>query len=360
MSSLLFSPLSLRDMALRNRIMLSPMQQYMTEEGIVGHWHLTHLGGKAVGGAGLLIAESTAVSPEGRATLWDTGLYNDAQMESWKPVVQFVQEQGAKIGVQLGHFGAKASRRHPREGFGIMGVEEGGWSVISSSSQRPFRGMHEAHALTIEEIYDVQDQFVSAAMRAVEAGFDTIELHGAHGYLFHQFYSSLMNDRKDEYGGSLQNRIRMMVETAEKIRSVIPDGMPLLARISAVDYRAEDHAWNLEESVILVKALKDVGVDFVTASAGGFVYLPKEKTFPGYQVPFATYLQEQTGMPMGAVGIIENGEQAETILNKKQATAVVIGRAFLRDPHLPLTWAHQLGEEIPLPYPYARGWIRKR
>jgi 2,4-dienoyl-CoA reductase-like NADH-dependent reductase (Old Yellow Enzyme family) len=356
----LFDPLQLRGLTIRNRIAVSPMQQYMTPEGIIGDWHMVHLGSKAVGGAGLIIAESTAVRPDGRATLDDTGLWNDAQMESWKPIVKFAQDWGAKMGIQLGHFGSKGSRSHPRDGFNPMPQDEGGWPLISSSTQTPFPGMLTPHALSLEEIEEVQSDFVMAAKRAVEAGFDTIELHGAHGYLFHQFYSALVNDRNDRYGGSLENRIRFMVETAEKVRAVIPDEMPLLARISAVDYSDMEGAWDVDQSIGLVKALKEAGVDFVTASAGGFVYVSKDQTHPGYQVPFAEEIQKATGLPMGAVGLITDAGQANEIIENERASMVVIGRAFLKDPHLPLHWAEDLGYRIELPFPYKRGWVRVR
>jgi len=352
----LFSPLQLRGLTLKNRIVVSPMQQYSTPDGIVGDWHMVHVGSRAVGGAGLIIAESTAVSPEGRSTTDDTGMWNNQQAESWRLIVDFVHKQGAKIAIQLGHFGSKASRNHPKQGFNPIPPEAGGWQTVSSSAVKPFPGMLMPKALNITEIAEVQAAFVAAAKRAVSVGFDSIELHGAHGYLFHQFYSSMINQRKDQYGGSFENRIRFLVETAEAVRAAIPVDMPLMVRLSAVDFLDEPQAWQLKDTVRLAAVLQAVGVDLITASAGGFVYLDKSKVYPNYQVPYATAIKEETGMPVGAVGLITTPQQAEDILQEGKAGVVVMAREFLLDPCFGLHAAVELGEAIEFPIPYKRAF----
>jgi 2,4-dienoyl-CoA reductase-like NADH-dependent reductase (Old Yellow Enzyme family) len=244
MSVTLFSPLQIRSLLLKNRLVMSPMQQYLSPEGLVGAWHFVHLGSRAVGGIGLVITEATAVSPQGRNTLFDAGLWNEAQVVAWRPVVEFVQAQGARIAVQLWHAGGKGSHAHPSAGFHYLPPANGGW-VTKSASAVALDQQHTSEALTLIEIADLVAEFAQAATRAVRAGFDAIELHAGHGYLFHQFYSALANHRTDAYGGSFENRIRLLVETVDAIRAVIPDTMPLLVRLSAVDFSDEDHAWHL-------------------------------------------------------------------------------------------------------------------
>lgn len=256
----LFTPLYLRSLTLKNRIVVSPMQQYSAINGIPGNWHLVHLGSRAVGGAGLILTECTAVSPEGLATLNDVGLWNDEQQEAWKNIVDFVHEQDAKIGVQFWHSGGKGSLRHPNRRMKPLSAEEGGWTVKSSSATE-INGVIPKE-LTIVEIHELTKKFAAAAVRAVEAGFDTIELHAGHGYLFHQFYSEVINKRQDEYGGSFENRIRFLVETVREIRKAIPEIMPLLVRISAVDYIDTPEGWTLEDSIALSSVLKENGVDY--------------------------------------------------------------------------------------------------
>lgn len=304
----LFSPIKLRNLTLKNRIALSPMQQYSATDGIPGNWHLVHLGSRAVGGAVLILTECTAVSQEGLATLHDVGIWNDEQKKAWKNIVDFVHEQDAKIGIQLWHSGGKGSLKHPNERMKPLTTEEGGWTVKSSSA-REFNGVF-AKELTIDEIQELKTKFVQAALRSVEAGFDTIELHAGHGYLFHQFYSAVINKRKDEYGGSFEKRIRFLIETVQEIRKVIPEGMPLLVRISAVDYIESEEAWKLEDSIALSNILKENGVDFITASGGGFTNVSKDKVYPGYQIPFANAIKQQTGILTGAVGMITEAQQA--------------------------------------------------
>jgi 2,4-dienoyl-CoA reductase-like NADH-dependent reductase (Old Yellow Enzyme family) len=353
----LFSEIIVREMTLRNRIVVSPMQQYSAVDGKVTDWHLVHLGSRAVGGAGLIITESTAISPEGRSTLYDAGLYNDEQRDAWRPVVQFVQQQGAKIAVQLGHFGSKGSRSHPNEGLKYLSLEQGGWQTKSSSAIAPFPGMTLPAALTIDEIREIQQQYISAAKRAVEAGFDAIELHAAHGYLFHQFYSSVINHRTDEYGGSFENRTRFLLETVALIKHHIPANLPLLVRISAVDYIEDAKAWTLDDSVKLALLLKQAGVDVITASAGGFVFLDKLKVYPSYQVPFAERIKKDTGIITAAVGAITTPKQANDIIVNEQADLIFIAREFLRNPYFATQAAKELGATLPIPFQYKRAYV---
>ncbi|MBC7867735.1 MAG: NADH:flavin oxidoreductase/NADH oxidase [Gloeobacteraceae cyanobacterium ES-bin-316] len=353
----LFSAVTVKEMKLRNRVVVSPMQQYSSIDGKVTDWHLVHLGSRAVGGAGLIITESTAVSPEGRSTLHDAGLYNDEQRDAWKPIIKFVQQQGSKIAVQLGHFGSKGSRSHPNEGLKYLSPEEGGWQTKSSSSIAPFPGMSVPVALTIEEMKIIQQQYISAAKRAVEAGFDAIEIHAAHGYLFHQFYSSIINHRTDEYGGSFENRVRFLLETVALVRQHIPANMPLMIRISAVDYLEDEKAWTLDDSVKLATLLKNAGVDVITASAGGFVFLDKSKVFPAYQVPFAEKIKNETGIITATVGAITTPQQANDIIANNQADLIVIAREFLRNPYFATQAAKELGAELPIPFQYKRVYM---
>lgn len=351
----LFSPITIKGLTLKNRIAVSPMQQYSVTDGLVGNWHLVHLGSRAVGGAGLIITECSAVSEDGRNTLFDTGIWNDTQVEAWKPVVKFVQEQGSKIAIQLWHSGGKGSHTHPTQGFKHMSVEDGGWDTKSSSAHSFEKGQF-SQALSIEEIQMIKADFVQAALRSVEAGFDSIELHAGHGYLFHQFYSALVNTRMDEYGGSFENRIRLLVETVQDIKKVLPETMPVMVRISAVDYSEEANGWTIEDSVKLVNILKENGVDVVTASAGGFVSFAKLNVFPNYQLPLAEKVKAETGIITGTVGMITEAEQANEIIVNGQADLIVIAKEFLRDPYFPLNAAKTLKLETEIPVPYSRAF----
>ncbi|MDX1768779.1 MAG: NADH:flavin oxidoreductase/NADH oxidase [Arenibacter troitsensis] len=350
----LFSPLKLRELELKNRIALSPMQQYSAMKGIPNNWHLVHLGSRAVGGAGLIITECTAVSEEGLNTLYDTGLWNNTQMEAWKPIVRFVKEQGSKIGVQLWHSGGKGSNTHPNEGMKPLPLEKGGW-ITKSAFSTVINGIT-AHELTIEEIQKLKMDFVSAAKRALLAGFDTIELHAGHGYLFHQFYSSVVNKRSDQYGGTFDNRIRFLIETVQAIRKVIPDTMPLLVRISAVDYLESADAWNLKDSLALSLILKNNGVDLITASGGGFAHVDKSMVFPNYQLPYATEIKEKIGIPVGAVGLITTSVQANDIIVQDRADLVVIAREHLRNPYFSINAALELNIPPEISWQYHRAY----
>lgn len=350
----LFSPINLRSLTLKNRIVLSPMQQYSAKDGIPNNWHLVHLGSRAVGGAGLILTECTAVSPEGLATLSDVGIWNDEQKDAWKNIVDFVHEQGAKMGIQLWHSGGKGSLKHPNELMKPLTPEEGGW-IVKTSYPTAINGIIPGE-LTIPEIQELKDKFVRAAHRSVEAGFDTIELHAGHGYLFHQFYSQVINKREDEYGGSFENRIRFLVETVQEIRKAIPEEMPLMVRISAVDYIETQDGWTLDNSISLAEILKENGVDFITASGGGFTNVSRDKVYPGYQVPFATAIKEKTGISTGAVGMIANPKQANEIIENNQADLVVIAREHLRDPYFSIHAAMELELDTEIPWQYKRAF----
>jgi len=355
METPLFSPLRIRSLTLKNRLVMSPMQQYSSPDGLVGPWHLVHMGSRAVGGAGLIITEATAVTPEGRNTLFDTGLWNAEQVAAWWPVVEFVQAQGAKIAVQLWHAGGKGSHAHPTAGFQYLPPAEGGW-VTKSASAVSLDKQHTSEALTIPEIEALVTAFAEAAARAVQAGFDAIELHAGHGYLFHQFYSALANHRHDEYGGSFENRTRLLIETVDAIRAVIPDTMPLLVRLSAVDFSDEEHAWHLPDSVRLTAVLQQHGVDVVTASAGGFGMPDRSKVVPLYQVPYAEKIRAETGILTGAVGLITTPEQANALIASGQADLVLLARELLRDPYFPLRAAKELHADATVPVQYLRAF----
>jgi len=350
----LFSPLRLRDLTIKNRIVLSPMQQYSAAEGIPGQWHLVHLGSRAVGGAGLILTECTAVSPEAMCTPYDTGIWNKEQVSGWKTIVDFVHQQNAKIGVQLWHAGGKASSTHPNDGMKPLSIAKGGW--IPKSSSATSINAHRPQAMTLAEIQEVKQQFVQAAKNAVDAGFDTIELHAAHGYLLHQFYSELINRRQDEYGGSFENRIRLLVEVVAAVRDVIPDGMPLLVRLSAVDYSDSPKAWTLEDSLKLSEILKDSGVDLITASGGGFVRVDPAIVKPSYQLPLATSIRQAANMPVGTVGMITGARQANDIIEKNKADLIVVAREHLRDPYFAIHSAIELGQVADIPWQYKRAY----
>ncbi len=350
----LFSPLRLRDLTIKNRIALSPMQQYSASKGIPGQWHLVHLGSRAVGGAGLILTECTAVSPEAMCTPYDTGIWNKEQVTAWKSIVDFVHQQNAKIGVQLWHAGGKASSTHPNDGMRPLSIQDGGW-IPKSSSATPINA-HRPQAMTLQEIQEVKLQFVQAAKNAVDAGFDTIELHAAHGYLLHQFYSGLINKRQDEYGGSFENRIKLLVEIVSAVRDIIPDGMPLMVRLSAVDYSDAPGAWTLEDSLKLSEILKDSGVDLITASGGGFVQVDPTIVKPGYQLPLATAIRQATNIPVGTVGMITDTRQANDIIERNDADLVVIAREHLRNPYFAIHSAMELGQATDIPWQYKRAY----
>lgn len=333
---------------------MSPMQQYSATDGIPGPWHLVHLGSRAVGGAGLILTECTAVSAEGMCTLSDVGIYNKQQTEAWREITDFVHGQNCKIGIQLWHAGGKASSSHPDHGMKPLTIEEGGWTP-KGSSNTPIN-QHHPEEMTIEDIEKVIGDFQAAAKNAINAGFDVIEIHAAHGYLLHQFYSALINKRTDQYGGSFENRTRLLREVVTSIRKVVPESIPVFVRLSAVDYSDSEDAWTLEESLKLSEILKGLGVDFITASGGGFVQVDQNIVKPGYQVPLATSILEQVQIPVGAVGMIVDAHQANEIIENRQADLVIIAREHLRDPYFGIHAAIALEETTDIPWQYKRGF----
>jgi 2,4-dienoyl-CoA reductase-like NADH-dependent reductase (Old Yellow Enzyme family) len=353
----LFTPLKIRDLTIQNRIVLSPMQQYSAEDGFANDWHLVHYGSRAVGGTGLIITESAIVNPQGASTKNDLGIWKDEHIAGLKKITDFIRKNGTKSAIQLAHFGSKGSKSHPNDGFQPISISEGGWQTVSSSEKVPFPGMSIPKKLGIQEIKSIQQDFVNAAIRSVEAGFDAIEIHAAHGYLFHQFYSKLINDRTDEYGGNFENRIRFLTETIQSIREVIPQEMPLFVRISAVDYVENDeNAWQIEDSIQLAKVLQTLGVDMITASGGGFVWVDKSSIMEGYQVPFAEAIKNATGILTASVGGIKSVAFANEIIETDKTDVVVIAREHLRNPYFSIQAAKELNETLPIPWQYKRAF----
>lgn len=354
--SRLFEPLTLRGSTARNRIWVAPMCQYSSVDGMPDDWHLVHLGARAVGGAGLVMTEATAVSPEGRISPADAGIWNDEQAQAWSRVAGFIRSQGALAAMQLAHAGRKASTRRPWDGRGVVPPAEGGWTPVGPSATA-YPGLAEPVALDAEGIAGVRADFVAAARRALSAGFDAVEIHAAHGYLLHSFLSPLSNDRTDEYGGDLAGRMRLVLQVVEDVRAVWPEDRPLLLRISASDWL--DGGWTVEDSVLLAKEAAARGVDLVDCSSGGNApsSIPLE---PGYQVPFAAAVRSGAGVPTGAVGLITEPAQAEAIVADGSADVVLLARELLRDPHWPLRAAAELGLEVPLPEQYARAPYARR
>lgn len=349
----LFSPLTIKSISLRNRIAVSPMCEYSSEDGFATDWHLVHLGSRAVGGAGLVIFEATAVSPEGRITFADLGIWKDEHIDKLKQIAAFIEQQGSVPGVQLAHAGRKASHEQPWNGGKPIASDQlNGWKTVAPSAIPFSEGTEAPIELDKAGIEKIKSDFKSAAARALQAGFKVIELHGAHGYLLHQFFSPLSNKRTDEYGGSFENRIRLLLEVVDSVKEIWPEDLPLFVRISATDWTAD--GWTPEESVELARALKQKGVDLVDCSSGGNVPHAKIPVRPGYQVEFAEQIKLQTGILTGAVGMITEAKQADDIVRSEQADLVIIARELLRDPYFPLRAAHQLGQKVKWPVQYER------
>ncbi|MEZ2445901.1 NADPH dehydrogenase NamA [Chitinophaga sp. RCC_12] len=353
----LFSPLQLREVTFRNRITVSPMCEYSSTDGFATNWHLVHLGSRAVGGAGLVLTEAAAVSPEGRISIHDLGIWKDEHIPMLQEITSFISAQGAVPGIQLAHAGRKASTVRPWEGSHALPAEDGGWQVVAPSAI-PFNDVYPMPvALTETGIRKIKDDFKAAAIRAQKAGFQVIEIHGAHGYLLHNFLSPLSNQRTDEYGGSFENRIRLLVETIETVREVWPVQYPLLLRISATDWA--EGGWNPEEAVKLAAIVKGKGVDLVDCSSGGLAAHQQIKVGPLYQTPFAEKIRKEAGVATGAVGLITTAEEAESIIAGGRADMVLMAREMLRDPYFPMRAAHELGAEIKWPVQYERAKRRK-
>jgi len=349
----LFEPFKQRDLTLRNRLVVSPMCQYSAVDGVPNEWHLVHLGSRAVGGAAVVLAEATAVSPEGRISPQDTGLWNQTQLEAWQPINRFIAAQGAIAGVQLAHAGRKASTLRPWEGNGPV-PDDQGWPTVAPSALAFDEGWQVPQALDEAGIRKVIDDFRDAARRALDAGFQLIELHAAHGYLLHQFLSPLSNRRSDGYGGSFENRTRIVREVVAAVREVWPAGLPLWLRISATDWA--DGGWDAPQSVALAQQVRALGVDLVDVSTGGLLPHVNIPLGPGYQVPFAAQVRHEAGVATGAVGLITEAEQAAGIVARGEADVVLLARETLRDPYFPRRAAQSLGVSIDAPAQYQRAW----
>lgn len=350
----LFDSFPQRSLTLRNRIVVSPMCQYSATDGLPDDWHLVHLGSRAVGGAAAVIAEATAVSAEGRISPGDTGIWNDAQAEAWSRIARFITREGAVAGIQLAHAGRKASTAAPWHGGKGLGPEQGGWTPVA-----PFALRFDDHnplpqALDDAGIAQVVADFVAAARRALAAGFQLVEIHAAHGYLLHSFLSPLSNRREDRYGGSFDNRTRLLREIIDGVRSVWPEHLPLWLRISASDWA--DDGWDIEQSIALARLLPAHGVDLVDVSSGGLVPYARVPSGPNYQVPFAARIRREAAVATGAVGLITEPAQAEAIVRNGEADVVLLARELLRDPYFPRRAAHALGASIDPPLQYQRAW----
>lgn len=351
--SALFAPLTLRGVTLPNRVAVSPMCQYSSEDGFATDWHLVHLGSRAVGGAGLVMTEATAVLVEGRISPEDLGIYHDAHIEMLSRITAFITSQGSVPGIQLAHAGRKASTWRPwATAHGEVPQDQGGWPVVGPSAI-PFASNYPpVQALDVAGIERVIRGFQTAAQRAITAGFRVLEVHAAHGYLLHEFLSPLSNQRTDDYGGSLENRMRLTLEVVAAVRAVMPESTPLLVRISATDWA--DGGWDLLQSVELSRRLREAGVDLIDVSTGGNVADVKIPVGPGYQVPFARDIRRDAGIATGAVGMITDAAQAEAIIVAGEADLVLLARADLRDPYWPLHAAAELGDAIAWPAQYLR------
>ena len=349
----LFSPLKIKSIELKNRIVVSPMCEYSSVDGFANNWHLVHLGARAVGGAGLIITEATAVSPEGRISPADLGIWKDEHIEKLKEITTFIEEQGAYAGVQLAHAGRKASHAAPwTGGKQIQPDEEGGWLSVAPSALAFSRSETAPLELDKEGIAKVIADFKTATVRALAAGFKVIELHGAHGYLINQFLSPHSNTRIDEYGGSFENRSRFLLEVIDTVNEVWPADLPLFVRLSTTDWT--EGAWTIEDSISLSKVLKEKGVDLIDSSTGGNIAGAQIPLKPGYQVEFAEAIKKQADILTGAVGLITEAKQADEIIQTGQADMVFLARELLRDPHFPLRAAYELGREIKWPVQYER------
>lgn len=354
MTTKLLSPLKLRGLTLKNRIVVSPMCMYSATNGIANDWHLVHLGARAAGGAAVVIVEATGVVAEGRISDGCLALYNQAQVQAFKPITAFIKSQGSIPAIQLAHAGRKASMAAPFRGGELLPLNAGGWEVVGPSPIAYSDRYATPKSLSQQDINELVESYKHSARLALEAGFEIIEIHGAHGYLMHQFLSPLSNHRTDEYGGSLENRMRFPLTVAKALRDLWPDSLPVFFRISATDWA--DGGWNVEESVVLVKELKKIGIDLVDVSTGGNIATQKISVSPGYQVPFAERIKAETGLVTGAVGLITDFDQAEKILTNNQADVILLARELLRDPNWPINAAHHFGENIHVPPQYERAY----
>ena len=355
MASSLLSPLQIRDVTLRNRIVVSPMCEYSSHDGFAKDWHMVHLGSRAVGGAGAVLTEAAAVTADGRISAADLGIYADDHVGPLARIFKFIEDHGAVPGMQLAHAGRKASTAEPWTGGGPVSPADGGWEPVWAPSAIPFReGWQVPRAMSVADIGQVVNAFAAAARRLLDAGGKIAEIHAAHGYLLHEFLSPLSNRRDDQYGGSFENRTRIVREVVDAIRTVWPERLPLWVRLSATDWT--DDGWTIEDSVRLAAQLKDRGVDLIDCSSGGNVAHATIPVGPGYQVPFAERIRRETGIMTGAVGLITEAPQAEQIVKSGQADVVLLARQLLRDPYWPLHAAKALGDPAPVPIQYLRAF----
>jgi 2,4-dienoyl-CoA reductase-like NADH-dependent reductase (Old Yellow Enzyme family) len=352
----LFSPLTLRELTFKNRVFVSPMCQYSSLDGMPTDWHLVHLGSRAIGGAALVIVEATAVSPEGRISPFDSGMWSAEHGRAFRRITKFLKEHGAVPGVQLAHAGRKASTAQPWNGGGPVTVEEGGWIPMAPSPVPFDKGYPTPREMSADDIEALVARFRDAARWSLDGGFEVVEIHAAHGYLLHQFLSPLSNRRADGYGGSLENRMKVPLRVTAAVREVWPATWPVFVRISATDWA--DGGWDLPQSIEFARALKSIGVDLIDCSSGGLVPHAKIQVGPGYQVPFAEAIRREAGIATGAVGMITEPRQADQIIAGGQADAILIARELLRNPYWPLHAADELGDQIEWPVQYGRG--RKR
>ncbi len=352
----LFEEWKIRSLTFRNRIGVSPMCQYSCVDGVVNDWHLVHLGSRAVGGAGLVMAEAAGVEARARISPGDAGIYSEAQAAAWAPIAKFIQKEGAVPAIQLAHAGRKASTSVPWLGTGRAGKDAGGWpeDVVGPSPLKYSETYPTPRALTRDEIKSIEEKFLLAAALSLKAGFQVIELHAAHGYLFHEFLSPLTNQRTDEYGGSFENRSRFVCDVARALRKFWPEELPLFTRISATDW--VPGGWEIEESLLLARKLKEIGVDLIDVSSGGNLPQQKITLGPGYQVPFCERIRKDAQVATAAVGLITEAHQAQDILDKGQADFIFLARELLRDPYWPRRAAQELGQKITSPKQYERAW----
>ncbi len=350
----LFSPFRIREIELKNRIVVSPMCEYSAKDGHPQTWHLVHLGSRAIGGAALVFTEATAVEERGRISSADTGIYEDAHVASWRPIAEFIRSHGAVPGMQLAHAGRKASTAPPWTGGKPVSVLDGGWEPVGPSALAFDAGYTVPRELSAAEIAGIVALFRKAAERALAAGFEVVEIHAAHGYLLHQFLSPLSNTRTDEYGGTFENRIRATLKVARAVREVWPQRLPLFVRVSATDWK--EGGWDLAQTIELARHLKPLGVDLIDTSSGGLVPGVKIPLGPGYQTGFAEAIRKEAGIATGAVGMISEPTQAETILSTEQADLVFLARELLRDPYWPRRAAKALDVKIKAPVQYERAW----
>jgi 2,4-dienoyl-CoA reductase-like NADH-dependent reductase (Old Yellow Enzyme family) len=350
----LFSPLRIRETELKNRIVVSPMCEYSAKDGHPQTWHLVHLGSRAIGGAGLVFTEASAVEERARISSADAGIYKDAHVASWRPIAEFIRSHGGVPGMQLAHAGRKASTAPPWTGGKPVSVQDGGWEPVGPSALAFDTGYTVPHELSKGEIEEIVAAFRKSAERALEAGFEVIEIHAAHGYLLHQFLSPLSNARTDEYGGKFENRIRLTMRVARTVRAAWPRRLPLFVRVSATDWK--EGGWDLAQTIELARQLKPQGVDLMDVSSGGAVPGVKIPLGPGYQTGFAEAIRKETGIATGAVGMISEPAQAETILATEQADLVFLARELLRDPYWPRRAAKVLDVKIKAPVQYERAW----